>query len=51
MEIFGSFWASVMEVFRASFTLYGFEISWFQVFIWVAVAEIVLWVIFNLMGR
>lgn len=51
MEIFTSYWASVMQVFQAPFTIYGYEVSWFQVFVWVAVAEIIMWVIYNLLGR
>ena len=50
METFGTILASTVDLMKVEFTVYGFNFSWWQVFIWTAFASLILWIIFSLWG-
>lgn len=45
MEILSSLFSTVLGLFQAEFTVFGFPLSFWQVFIWSAVASIVIYII------
>lgn len=48
MAFFGSVLSGSLAVMQIPFTIYGFTLSWWQVFLWTACAFIALWVVFSL---
>lgn len=41
MENLGALFTGVLHLFQTELSLYGFSFSWWQVFLWTAVAAIV----------
>ncbi len=47
MSVFGALFSSVMDLMQIEFTLFGFTISWWQVFVFTVVAGIASWIIWE----
>lgn len=45
MEDFALFVHAVISLFKVEFTIYGFTLSWWQVFLWSIVASLLIWFI------
>ena len=45
MEILSTLFQAVLGLFKTEFTVFGFPLSFWQVFIWSAVASIIIFII------
>ena len=48
MEVIGAILASVVSIFKIQFTLYGFTLSFWQVFLFTGFGFIVAWILWRI---
>lgn len=50
MQVFQTVFNAVLGIFKLPFTIYGYTFSFWQIFLWSAIAAIILWFLYELFG-
>lgn len=50
MAELGQLFSAILSIFQIEFSLYGFTLSFWNVFLWTGFAGIALWVVFAIIG-